>query len=140
MMSIYQSRLKRQINDDAHAAQTVPPGDKSTPAHQDWAEDWSPRRKVTPARNLLPVSVKWLLSLPTGDRPLVLAAKYPRIVNILALQWGKPSACRAYFGDLLVDRRGNRKGFPADVHRELRALRDYYHDLNPPGPQLALVE
>ena len=143
MMSIYQSRFKRPIDgDDATDSVTAsgtPEPARRTP-DQDWAQVWSNRRKATPPRNLLPVSVKWLLSLPPDVRPLTLAAKYPRIANVLALQWGKPTACRAYFNDLLADRRGNRKGFPAEVHRELRALQDYYYDLQPPSQQLTLVE
>ena len=144
MMSIYQSRLKRPIN-DVEVTQPVTSGDTPEPARRtaagkDWAQIWSHRRKAEPARTLLPVSVKWLLSLPNDVRPLTLVAKYARIANVLALQWGKPTACRAYFNDLLADHRGNRKGFAADVHRELRALRDYYDDLHPPSLDLALVE
>ena len=144
MMSIYQPRFKRpkqgeDVTDPFTGASTPEPG-RPEPAAGDWAQVWSHRRKATPARNLLPVSVKWLLSLPKDVRPLTLVAKYPRIANVLALQWGKPTACRASFTDLLADRRGNRKGFPADVHRELRALRDYYYDLDPPSPHLTLVE
>lgn len=144
MMSIYQPRFKRPINDDdvtqPGTRGSVPKPVCKPPARHDWAQVWSHRRKVTPARNLLPVSIKWLTSLPKDVRPLALVAQYPRIANILALQWSKPTACRAYLEDLLVDRRGNRKGFPVDVHRELRALRDHYYDLNPGSLHLTLVE
>ena len=144
MMSIYQSRSKRPIQDDdlrqsATRSSTAMPA-CPPPAGQDWAEVWSDRRKATPARNLLPVSVKWFVSLPIDVRPLALVAKYPRIANVLALQWDKPAACRASFNDLLGDRRGNRKGFPADVHRDLRALRDFYYDLHPPSMRLTPVD
>jgi hypothetical protein len=90
-----------------------------------------------PADYALPMSLEWIRSLPEGRRPLALASKYPRIVNVLALLWGDPAACKKYFDDLLVDHRGKRKGFPADVHRDLRMLRDHYHSLNPAGLQLA---
>lgn len=141
-MSIYQSRSKGDDVTDPGTGSGKPEPTRPTPAGQaeDWAQIWSHRRNATPARNLLPVSVKWLLSLPNDIRPLALVAKYPRIGNVLALQWGKPAACRAYFNDLLADRRGNRKGFAADIHRELRALRDYYYDLHPPSLHLTLVE
>ena len=146
-MSIYQARLKRPISgDDASVSLTAsakPAPARRTQAVQadeDWAQIWSHRRKATPARNLLPVSVKWLLNLPNDVRPLALVSKYPRVANVLALQWSQPTSCRAHFNDLLADRRGNRKGFPAEVQRELRALRDYYYDLHAPVLQLALVE
>ena len=143
-MSIYQSRTKRPIKDD-EVTQPVTTGGTREPARgtaagEDWAQIWAHRRKAMPPKHLLPMSIRWLTNLPNHVRPLALVNNYPRIANLLALQWGKPPACRAYFIDLLMDRRGNRKGFPADVRQELRVLRDYYYDLNPPSPNLALVE
>jgi hypothetical protein len=38
---------------------------------------------------------------------------------------------RRYLDDLLVDKRGNRQGFPLDILRELFALRAYYDQLHP---------
>jgi hypothetical protein len=75
---------------------------------------------------------RWLRSLPEQVRPIALANQYPRIANLLALDWSKPAACRRYFDELLIDhRRGDRRGFPFDVHRELEKLRDYYDSQHP---------
>ena len=75
---------------------------------------------------MLRMSIVWLRTLPRDVRPMVLVKQYPRIANSIALRWNRADACRAYFIDLLVDRRGTRKGFPADVHGDLTTLRDYY--------------
>jgi hypothetical protein len=64
-------------------------------------------------------------------RPLALVNKYPRIANMLALDWNRSPACRGYFVDLLANGRGHRQGFPANVDRDLRRLCDYYHTLHP---------
>ena len=107
-MSIYRSKIKREGGDPAR--------------------DWSHMRKAKPVNYMLPASMKWLASLPKEVRPWALVRQFPRIANLLALEWSRPEACAAYFDNLLVNhRRGKRQGFPADVHRELRALRDNYH-------------
>jgi hypothetical protein len=93
---------------------------------QDSSRDWSLLRRGKPVNYMLRMSIVWLRTLPRDVRPMVLVEQCPRIVNSIALRWNSPDACRAYFIDLLVDRRGTRKGFPADVHRNLTTLRDYY--------------
>ena len=137
-MSIYKLRPKRPI--DAAVTQPVARGGMPKPgclrpAGQDSAQDWSRLRKATPVNYLLPMSFAWLRSLPKDVRPMALVTQFPRIANLLALQWSKPPDCCAYFDDLLVDHRGSRKGFPADVNRDLQTLRDYYCAL-----RLTLVE
>ncbi len=79
---------------------------------------------------LLPASRDWLGTLPKDVQPKTLAAQYPRIVNVLAVEWDNPTVCRVYLADLLADERGDRKGFPADVERDLMTLRDYYITLH----------
>jgi hypothetical protein len=128
-MSIYQSRTKRPIINDVSRFDTRTGG--FTPActpsiRQEQEQDWRLLRKVEPANHLLPLSVEWLENLPQGLRPKALASRFPRIVNLLALEWDKPAACGAYFDDLLADRRSNRQGFPADVYCDLLVLQDYY--------------
>ncbi len=89
-------------------------------------------RKADLVDYLRPMCVKWLRSLPEQVRPTAVANQYPRIANLLALEWTNPAACRRYFHRFLIDgRRGNRQGFPLDVHRELKILRDYYHSQHP---------
>jgi hypothetical protein len=83
-------------------------------------------RKATPVDYVLPASRSWLAGLPAAVRPVVLARKYARIVNLIAQQWGDYNACDVYFDELLKSRRGKRAGFPADVHREIRSLRAHF--------------
>ena len=75
--------------------------------------------------------MEWFTRLPRAVRPLALVNKYPRIANTLALDWNRSPACRGYFVDLLANGRGHRRGFPANVDRDLRRLCDYYHTLHP---------
>ncbi len=131
LMSIYQTRRKRQINDHdvtwpVTGGGTLKPAclPPAGPVH------WYLLRKARPVNYMLPMSIGWLRSLPREVRPIALATQYPRIANLLALEWSKPAACRAYFIALLVDHRGKRKGFPPDVHRDLLRLRDYYCGLD----------
>jgi hypothetical protein len=129
-MSIYQPRFKRQFNDDEVTLPVLRGTHKSvprTPAGADSEEDWSRVRKATPVNYLLPKSIEWLTSLPSDVRPMALVIQYPRIANVFALHWSNPATCRAHFDVLLVDHHGKRKGFPADVYRDLWTLRDYYY-------------
>jgi hypothetical protein len=130
-MSIYRSKIKCAVG-HADARQAVTHGAVDTSGRcqigPDPARDWSHLRKVKPVNHILPASIKWLASLPKEVRPWALVRQYPRIANFLALEWSRPVACAAYFDSLLVDHRhGKRQGFPPDVHRELRTLRDNYH-------------
>jgi hypothetical protein len=43
------------------------------------------------------------------------------------MQWEDRRACPAYFEELLMDRRGGRRGFPAEVRRDLSRLRNYWY-------------
>ena len=83
-------------------------------------------RKADPVNYLLPVSKRWLDSLPREVRPLSLATKYARIVNLLAQHWNDHDACATFFGHLLFDRRGNRQGFPVAVKSDIRLLQEYF--------------
>lgn len=83
-------------------------------------------RRARPVEYMLPATIKWYESLPPQIRPMVLGMQYARIANLLAQQWNDDKACRAYFDDLLTGRRAKRRGFPANVRRELWVLREYY--------------
>jgi len=65
----------------------------------------------------------WVDSLASDERPGALVRKYPRVANRLALCWNDPALLERVFEDLLVDRRGGRRGFPPDVQAELLRLR-----------------
>ena len=88
-------------------------------------------RKAQPANVLLPRTAAWIASLPPAARPYALAKQYARIANVFAAIWDSPAECRRYFDDLLVDRRGGRKGFPAEVLGDLFNLRRLHADLYP---------
>jgi len=90
-------------------------------------------RKADPVNYLLPASNRWLTSLPREVRPLTLATKYPRIVNLLAQHWNDHDACAAFFGHLLFDRRGNRQGFSVAVKSDILILQEYFLHSTPKG-------
>lgn len=84
----------------------------------------------------LPTARRWVALLPGEIQPRALLRTYPRIANIMAALWGNRESFEKYLNDLLIDQRGNRQGFPPDVHIELLNLRDYiegrYGNLPPP--------
>jgi hypothetical protein len=93
-------------------------------------DDVAMLRKSQPADRLLPMTEQWFNHIPRNVSPSALATQFPRIANILALQWADRRACAAYFDDLLADRRGGRQGFPPDVLQDLRKLRDYWYGID----------
>jgi hypothetical protein len=132
-MSIYQ-QLNRPVEPEDVTVPVTRGGasqaPRARPADRESARNWSSMRKAKPVDYLLPIGSAWLDTLPKGIRPLALVTQYPRIANILALEWREPTACRSYFDSLLVDHRGNRQGFPGDVDGDLRRLRHYYSSLH----------
>jgi len=67
-------------------------------------------------------TVDWILELAPNARPDRLAAAIPRIANALAERWSNPEAAAEYVSDLLIDRRGGRRGFPPEIKKELVML------------------
>lgn len=57
--------------------------------------------------------------------PHRLEEKFDRILTQIEKLWGTP-AIEDYFSDLIIDRRGNRKGFPKDVMDEIIMLRQLH--------------
>ena len=125
-MSIYRRTDRVPLNDLTIAAETRAPGAQS----QNDAE-WTKRRTSEPANGLLRPTVNWASVLPADACPKVLLAKFPRIANLIAVLWQDPNSLRRYIDDLLVDKRGNRQGFPQNILRELFALRAHYDEVNP---------
>jgi hypothetical protein len=95
------------------------------------SHDWSKLRKAQPAKILLPIGKKWLEQLPPEVFPSALATSYPRIVNLIALEWNDRRNCSRFFSELLHDHRGGRQGFPAPVRRDLENLRAYWYGVGP---------
>lgn len=133
-MSIYRTFKRSPRSDVHHVAEHVSKpveSDTAAPAAAAPQKDWSTSRRAQPADTLFPSSVRWLDSLPVDVRPKVLAAGFPRIVNMLARLWPGAMPFTEYLNELLVDKRGGRKGFPLEVLAELHTLREYCATLNP---------
>ena len=79
---------------------------------------------------LLPQTAVWIALLPKQVRPNALAAQFARIANLVCAVWGDHLACRKYLAELLTDKRGDRKGFPIAVLREIEVLQAYYARVN----------
>ena len=88
------------------------------------------RRKAAPANVPLPRTLKWVESLPSSVKPAALLRHYAWIANVLAAAWDDPTAVTSYMDCLFRDERGDRKGFPPDVHGELLTLREYHAHRN----------
>lgn len=96
--------------------------------------DWSEQRQtVDPATlSLTPAALKWLATLPRDVRPLELFHAYPRIGNQLAAL-GNAAAISVFVGELLIDKRGGRQGFPGGIAQELSRLQEYLLKTLEPG-------
>jgi hypothetical protein len=89
------------------------------------------RSKGVPVESPLPRTFQWIAKLPRDVQPMEMLRRFGRIANMLAMNWNDPELTFAYFDQLLVDRRGNRRGFPPEVISELVQLRSYYAGLHP---------
>jgi hypothetical protein len=74
--------------------------------------------------NLSALAAAWCVQFDPDMRPVTLCRRYPRVANRLALCWEDGALTGRIFQELMVDRRGNRRGFPPEVQRELHALRE----------------
>jgi len=93
------------------------------------------RRRLQPTETLGNETIRWLAGLPPDVRPSALPIQFVRIANALARTWSEPHACLEYLDELLIDRRGDRRGFPFDVALELAGLKDYYETTVHPTSQ-----
>ncbi len=125
-MSIYR-RTDRVPSNDFQVAPSARPATLAP----DTGAEWTKRRLSEPANGLLKPTFAWAATLPIEIQPRTLMYKFPRIANLVAAMWQDPNSLRRYVDDLLVDRRGNRQGFPVEVLRELFKLRAHYDELHP---------
>jgi hypothetical protein len=125
-MSIYRRTDRVPLND---MAVEVPTRTVEVQSQND--AFWQAKRSGQPANGLLRPTVNWASALPDETRPIALLTKFPRIANLVAVLWQDPNSLRRYMDDLLVDKRGNRQGFPLDVLRELFTLRAYFDQVHP---------
>jgi hypothetical protein len=93
--------------------------------------EWLACRKANPCEDVLTATARWHASLPLAVQPDVLRTCFPRIANCLAAGWHDRNITKRYFDELLTDRRGGRKGFPAEVLEELHVLKTFYELLKP---------
>jgi hypothetical protein len=84
------------------------------------------RRGVQPSDALAKTTLVWLERIPPRERPQQLMTQFPRIANAISEAWPRPANCQKYFGELLIDHRGGRQGFPAEVLFEISSLKNYY--------------
>ena len=124
------ARRGAPTNKHARPAPSKPPARRPGPQSRGGAAGRAPQLGEPQLSSL---AQAWLASLPGRLRPTRAAAAYPRIVNRIALCWSDPELRTKVFSELMVDQRGGRRGFPADVAAELLALRD----INVPQPQPA---
>jgi hypothetical protein len=91
-------------------------------------KDWIPGRLPAGlnSRELAAYTFKWLATIPANIRPNALARQYPRIANRIAEIWKRPLHCERYLDDLMLDLRGDRKGFPPDVAAEIAVLKVHF--------------
>jgi len=85
---------------------------------------WEGKRRPVQSNGhaILGRTVDWILNLAPEARPTHLADLIPRIANDLAERWSDPIAAGEYVTDLLIDRRGDRRGFPPEIKKELVML------------------
>jgi len=83
------------------------------------------RRSLQPLNQQLPATAKWAAGVPVEVQPQALLQTFPRIANTLARLWHDNIGLRNYLDELLVDRRGGRRGFPPEIQSELLILRAY---------------
>lgn len=86
----------------------------------DWAQTRAPL--VDDDRVMLSHTHAWLRRIPNGLHPKQLCRHYPRIANRIATTWGDVPVVDRLLLDLMVDRRGNRMGFPPRIRQELDRL------------------
>jgi hypothetical protein len=75
-------------------------------------------------------TIAWLKELPKPLLPVNLASQFPRIANRLSRFWDSPKMLEECFRELLVDKRGQRKGFPKRVLDEVQMLAQYHRALH----------
>lgn len=136
-MSIYRKfdALRLPSNDVyAHAEPSskqlespVTPPQRPSPGEE---QERRSHRKAAPANVPLPRTLNWVEDLPSSVKPTALLRQYARIANVFAATWNDPKALSSYMNCLLRDDRGNRKGLPPNILREIRTLREYHATIN----------
>lgn len=84
----------------------------------------APLRRIAHVREpLSEQALRVVASLRADERSVgVLADRFPHVMNRLAAAWGTPNEVLSVIAELLVDRRGNRHGFPREGLDELMLM------------------
>ena len=93
------------------------------------------QQRSAAAQTLSTAAKSWIDQLPSALQPANMARDFPHIANRLAQLWPSNQPCRLYFDELLLDNRGDRKGFPPKVAVELASLKSYYESAVFPSAQ-----
>ncbi|NCC27460.1 MAG: hypothetical protein EOM22_04700 [Gammaproteobacteria bacterium] len=57
----------------------------------------------------------------------ILEARYPHVIQRIQLCWADPDVFDEMFADLILDKRGDRTGWPLDAWAELNFLQSIHH-------------
>ena len=90
----------------------------------DWAHSRAPA--VDDDRVMQSHTHAWLRSIPNGAHPKQLCRHYPRIANRIAVNWQHLHVVDRMLTELMVDKRGDRKGFPPRIRQEIERLYGYH--------------
>ena len=121
---------KVSLTDARKALEETGPAAYATPKK---SENWESKRSAAPSEPLSDEASAWLNELPAAVQPRQLALRYARLANKICKLWKEPLKCERLLDDLMMDRRGGRKGFPLQVANELATLRDHYFRLHHQG-------
>lgn len=88
--------------------------------HGDWSQSRAPL--IDDDRVMQSHTHAWLRSIPNGVHPKQLCRHYPRIANRIAVNWEHLHVVDRLLTDLMVDRRGGRKGFTPRIRQEIQRL------------------
>lgn len=81
------------------------------------------------------MALEMLSRLPEGLLATT-AARFPRVLDVLARAWGSPARFHRELDRLVFDERGGREGFPPAVLAELSELRMRYERWVGPASRL----
>jgi hypothetical protein len=111
---------------EARRALDLPP-DGLIEAQQMAPDYWTARRRsaVPTDRALTGEAMDWVVHLPAELRPIELCERYPRVANAIAQTWAQRAYCESLLAGMLTDKRGRRRGFPAEVQLEIERLASY---------------
>ena len=118
---------KVSLTDARKALEETGPAAYATPKK---TENWEEKRSAAASEPLSDAAAAWMAELPESVRPRQLALRYARLANRICEAWQTPPKCEKLLDELMMDRRGGRKGFPLPVANELATLRDHFFRLH----------